>query len=558
MVLRSEERQAKGLRRQVGGRGVFPLLLLAVLAAVVSVGGCATGGARQKVLALVDGEQITEKDLEYSLSISHRRENLASAGRLQISQYVQRLINDTLIVQEARRMGLDGRPEIRKAVDDFILRESVVRLHNEEILGKVSVTDDEVADYYRRNYERFTLGVIRGETEDAAKELLKQIREGGDFAGLARLHSTHPSRNDGGEMVLTSRQLVPELREQVLAMKPGEVGDVLSLADGFYVIKFIERSAAPEEDFGRVRNSVEKTIRDEKEKKRAAEYLGDLRRRANIRIDEALLADVPDGGGDGEEREKWLKDVRTVAEVNGKAFTAGELVARLNPHSGQKKEGVLNGWIDFKLVDTESLRRRYDLQDDLREMVARYEDQLLRNRYIGEAIVPKIKVSDEELRDCYVKNQKSFLKPMFYRVQHITVKSRQEAEEVIESLKKGSDFSWLAKRKSMDSAAEDGGDLGWRMIGRLPEHLREAVESMKPGDVSPVIETDPFFVVVRLQAKSEEEYEEFDKVKDLVHRKCFGEKVEELYASFAAQLRNEAEVKVNEEAIRSLEEKLQR
>jgi hypothetical protein len=63
-------------------------------------------------LAFVDGDPVTKGDLEYSLEIAHRREDLSSAKALDISQYVEKLINDRLIIHEARRMGMEEYPAV--------------------------------------------------------------------------------------------------------------------------------------------------------------------------------------------------------------------------------------------------------------------------------------------------------------------------------------------------------------------------------------------------------------------------------------------------------------
>ena len=54
--------------------------------------GCASLSQKEPVLAIVDGEAITEEDLKYSLNIAHRREDLTTAGALNLTQYVQKQI----------------------------------------------------------------------------------------------------------------------------------------------------------------------------------------------------------------------------------------------------------------------------------------------------------------------------------------------------------------------------------------------------------------------------------------------------------------------------------
>ena len=66
----------------------------------------------------------------------------------------------------------------------------------------------------------------------------------------------------------------------------------------------------------------------------------------------------------------------------------------------------------------------------------------------------------------------------------------------------GAEFERVAKRESMDAATkEQGGDLGWRRRGQLPEELERLVFgpfALRPGDVSAVTESPYGFHILRL------------------------------------------------------------
>src|SRR4030042_5514946 len=144
-----------------GGRGgllviaLCPLLfaigslLLAICSwLIIFGGGCASLPQKENILAVVNGEPITEEDMKYSLQIAHRREDLSSAGTLNLSQFVQKLIDDRLIIQEARRMGMQDYPEVQQAIQAYILRESVVRLHEDEIVNKGAGAGKDAKRFY--------------------------------------------------------------------------------------------------------------------------------------------------------------------------------------------------------------------------------------------------------------------------------------------------------------------------------------------------------------------------------------------------------------------------
>ena len=121
---------------------------LLALVCFVALWGCATVPPEDDVVARVDGEIITVADLLYSLNVSHRLEDLSSAGQMDMSGFIEKLVDELLIVQEARRMGIENDPEMLKKADSYVLRESVVRLYNDEILEKSLVSDAEIRKHF--------------------------------------------------------------------------------------------------------------------------------------------------------------------------------------------------------------------------------------------------------------------------------------------------------------------------------------------------------------------------------------------------------------------------
>jgi parvulin-like peptidyl-prolyl isomerase len=521
------------------------------------LGGCASLLQKETVLAVVDGEPITEGDLKYSLTIAHRREDLSSAGTLKLSQYVQKLIADRLIIDEARRMGIDQYPEIQQAIQAYILRESVVRLHDEEIMQKVSVTEKDIVDFYKKNYEQVILGLIEVESKEKAEEILEQLKKGANFKELAQKYSTHSSKKDGGEIVFKRNSLSTYIVEAVSNLKPDEFSDVIKMMNKYYIVKLIGRKDAPDEELERQRRNIERAIRKLKEKERSDEYLKFLRERAAIKIDREPLSAINLSGG-SEEIEKWSKDKRTLVEINGSVLTVGDFVTMAIPYNRKSNEDILNSWIDRKIVDQEALSRHYENSPDLSKMIYRYENQLLKNTFVKKVIIPRIVISDNTLEDYHSSHQKSFINPAQFKIQQITVKTMDEAQEVLNNLQNGADFSWLAKRRSIDFAASKGGDAGWVTKAELPAPVMEIIDSFKIGDISPIIKIDSLYRIVRLEGKTEEGVKAFNEVKDAVYSAYFNEQINTTLDKYVNQLKADAQIKIYDGEIRTLEEKLQK
>jgi parvulin-like peptidyl-prolyl isomerase len=191
-------------------------------------------------------------------------------------------------------------------------------------------------------------------------------------------------------------------------------------------------------------------------------------------------------------------------------------------------------------------------------MIARYKNQLLKNTFIKRVVVPQITLSDEALENYYASHQEIFMKPEQFKVQQITVKTIDDAQDILKGLQNGAEFSWLAKNRSVDPAAQEGGSLGWIARAEMPEPVKKIIETLKPGDVSPILQINSHYRIIQLIDRREGEVEEFDKVKNAVYRAAFEEKVKTLLDNYIAQLKKDAAITVNDEAVRVLEEKVQK
>jgi len=80
--------------------------------------------------------------------------------------------------------------------------------------------------------------------------------------------------------------------------------------------------------------------------------------------------------------------------------------------------------------------------------------------------------------------------PAKIRVRHILVEEEKEAEEIIERLHKGEDFSEIALEKSQCPSKTCGGDLGMISTGQLAKPLENAAFSLKINELSKPVKTE--------------------------------------------------------------------
>lgn len=135
-------------------------------------------------------------------------------------------------------------------------------------------------------------------------------------------------------------------------------------------------------------------------------------------------------------------------------------------------------------------------------------------------------ISDADLRQIYEANKDRFRTPERVKVRHILLKTtgkpkeeaakiKARAEDLLKQIKAGADFGELAKKYSEDTAsAVNGGAMDWITRGQTVANFEKTAFSLKPKEISPVIETEYGFHIVQLLEKEDARVKPFEEVKN--------------------------------------------
>lgn len=562
-----------------GGKNLSRLFFCCSAVLVLLLWGCASvsqRGQKDEVMAWVNGEPVTTSDVLYALQVAHRREDLSGAGAIDVSDYLQKVIDENLMVQEARIMGLDKTPAFLKAVDEYVLRESVVKLHDEEVLEKTELTEEDIVEFYKNNFEFFTLNYIVTDSEDKAGEALEKLKEGGDFEEVVSEYSVLGKEEEeedvrtkmeeeeaekSHQMVVTLNSLAktPEIEKAVLALEPGDMSGVIESGGQYFIVVLVKREEPDLKELEQehVRQKIEKNALKAKRKEREDGYVMELREKAasegQLHIDEDILSTI-EFKEDMNQEEQWKDDERPLVKLYDNVLTVAGFVKMARP--GDTKKDVLDNWISYKLVDHEALSRHYEETPELKEMLESYKKQLLKDAFIKKTILSQIMISDGILKDYYSKHKESFASPPRYKIQQITLKTMENAQAVLEELKGGADFSWVAKNRSTDVNRELGGNIGWKIKGQLPVELWDQLDSLEVGQISPIISIGSSFLIIRMQGKEEGKIPKFGEIKAEVFNAYIQDRFSALRDEYVVKLREGADIRINDKAVRSLEEQL--
>ena len=90
---------------------------------------------------------------------------------------------------------------------------------------------------------------------------------------------------------------------------------------------------------------------------------------------------------------------------------------------------------------------------------------------------------------------------MQVRASHILVSSEREANRILDELRKGKDFSGMARRYSTCPSGKGGGDLGFFGKGQMVKEFEDAAFSLKEGELSKPVKTDFGYHIIKVTAR---------------------------------------------------------
>ncbi|MEX6506413.1 peptidylprolyl isomerase [Jiella sp. M17.18] len=228
-------------------------------------------------------------------------------------------------------------------------------------------------------------------------------------------------------------------------------------------------------------------------------------------------------------------DSDVIAKVGSAKITEAELKAAQNDigqqfqnlSDDQQRLAVLSALIDIKALAEEAEKANMQKDPQVAAQLAFERDRTLHNAYFAKKGVDTI--SDKDLKDLYDKEVKTIPPQQEIHARHILVKTKEEAQKIIDQLNKGADFETLAKKESTGPSGPKGGDLGWVEKGQLVPAFEKAAFALKPGEYTKEpVQTQFGWHVIKVEGERQAPPPSFDQVKDQLRQLAMRQKYMQL------------------------------
>ena len=294
-----------------------------------------------RVAAVVNKEVITQSEVDViffpiyqQIAKAYQGPNLEEELRNARLRLLNQIIEDKLVYQEAQKLGVKVTDEeIQEELERFRSqfknpeefnreieksglkmsefeqrikeRLAIMKLHEYEIRGKVTLLPAEVEQYFQKHPEEFSQkeqvklwgmtlrkneeAIAKGLTDEPAKrkaeDLAAQLKKGADFEALAKKESQDPRAGEGGSMGMVEKgDMIENIDQVIFSLPEGSISDVLETEEGYHIFKVGAKTPASQKTFEEAKEEIREKLFRKKAHERFVSWMDELKKKAYISI----------------------------------------------------------------------------------------------------------------------------------------------------------------------------------------------------------------------------------------------------------------------------------
>lgn len=245
-----------------------------------------------------------ERLIEDKIFLQEVKRLKLGVSQTELDHYIQNIksknqISEKQFAAHLSRRGLTP-DEYRDELKKDILKHKLIQ---QEVKSSVVISDDQVNQYYKEHLSEYgkvdqvklralfltvpeeatvaTQDLIRKKAEDLRGQAVKEK----NLAELAGKHSQGPGASKGGELEpVSTKDMVPAMRQALGEMKPGDISKVLKIPGGYVFFQLMERSGDDVLPLPQVRDQIREKLENEALEKKFQNWMSELRKKTFVQI----------------------------------------------------------------------------------------------------------------------------------------------------------------------------------------------------------------------------------------------------------------------------------
>jgi peptidyl-prolyl cis-trans isomerase C len=228
----------------------------------------------------------------------------------------------------------------------------------------------------------------------------------------------------------------------------------------------------------------------------------------------------------------------------------------------QLKENLLRQIVQTMVLSDIAKKQGFDSKPEVKKQLELFSDNFLVNEFLRKEVAQKATVSENEIKSYYEGHKEEFKTAEMVRARHILIKvapqsteetkkkAKERIEDILKKIKDEEDFATLANNFSDDATSKlAGGDLGFFPRGKMIKPFEDTAFSLKPGEISGVVETQFGYHIIKVEEKKAPSIEPFENVKERIQQKLLQDSMKAKVIEFIEKAMKDPKVEIHPEAL---------
>ncbi len=536
----------------------FRLLLGVVAAATLAQPADAQVKSERVVLAIVNGDSVFTSDVDAIFGRMHSAMSTSAKSNFDYHKLLNKLVNDRLIVQEAKALGIDEDESVTQLL--YGRKQNWVRgiYVRDNFKPDTTVSDATVLNYFQANYHKVRVRTVSVESKATADSLAQQIRQGAPMDSLAKIYSVDMFRYVGGIQSMKYWITVEdELRRYLNDAKKGSlIGPFPYRA--VYALMRVEDTAPPDTaELAGMREFLIPVLREAKKMEEWKKFVQALGAKYGLDVDSAAVNEIARNTASvldstfqrGSERPvAQLVKVPVVSEQDLRRETAHSAMSQATTAIDTLLYQSLNKLVEDQLLYRAGLDAKLDTLSWVNRRLESTKDSVLIEVYLKETVASRIKFNRDEFQQYYNENQDKFREPDNLTLREVLIESQELADSAVALLQDGADFSYVADkyRKGAKELAEQNVDAS---MDAFPKSIQADLAKLSPGQSSKAYPTAEGWIVFKLLDRKPGRVKTLEEVDMNIREVMFQQKFSKMLDETLSQLKANSKIVMFDEAI---------
>jgi len=520
----------------------------------------------KRVVLQVAEDKLTLGELQKRFETTEFRD---AAHEFEVKRgYVEQFLERFLLIEGAKKAGF-----VAELDSAYFKRELFKELYELEIMSKVEIGEKEIKEFFKKYGGEIQAGHILVRDSVLAESLYIVLMGGGDFEKLAlQFSADERSAKKGGSLgYVPYGRFDDDFQEAAFGLEIGAIARPVRSGAGWHIIKLFDRIKISDEDLQQNKVKYSGQAHKFQEKILLNKFIDYARETYHFEVVEAavnmLLAkadsikalgikpsDLPSSGYLDPSLFSTEEMQILLVKTDSGGSTIGDFLGMLRQYSPEKApeirdqkmlERILEGLAMPRILELMALERGLDKTDSFKGEMAYLEGTYLMQKMRDKVQGDIGEISESAIANYYDEHRDEFYFPDQVRVSGIAVKTREEAEELLQRARSGAIFNLLAKKYSLDKKTGSmGGDLNFFTVARYTP-IYKAAEGLENGELGGPVELDGNWWIFRVTERMNKKPKELHLVSADISSKISQDRRAQAYSEWIVKMKETTPYQMN-------------